>query len=323
MWKRLILVAGLRRGGTTWVGKVLEQAQEAAYLFEPDAPAAHPETPYTGTVTALRELPRWWLGAEDVERYPELAEGLRLHTEQLCVRAFGGPVDTLVIKIPQTERLPFLARIFEPDALIYIRRHPFGVLNSYDEHGLYRAWLGREWSLFLGEHEQALPELEIAPRAARHYVEKVLLLAHARLVLSERILPVLDGLSLQYEDLCLAPEQQFRALFGHLGWHWGEEVWSRLRPLVDPAPEEIETRGLFSTRKPSADRAFGWRRELAPHLLRRASRFAGHHTLPYALLGRGIPRRSLREHFHSLQMYRWRRAAYVREWGWREAVKWF
>jgi len=323
MWNRLILVAGLRRGGTTWVGKVLEQARDAAYLFEPDAPAAHPTSPYTERVQALRDLERWSLGPKDFDQFRDLAEGLRLHTEWLCERSFGGPVDTLVIKIPQTERLPFLIQTFEPDVLIYIRRHPYGVLNSYDEHGLYRAWLSREWAHFLREYEEALPELQVEPRAALHFVEKVLLLTHARILLAERILSERGGLELRYEDLCLAPQERFRRLYEHLGWRWDGAVWERVRALVDPAPKEIQERGLFATRKRSADRAYGWRRELAPHLIGRANRFIRRHRLDYPIPGRGMPRRTREEWLHSLNMYRWRRAAYVREWGWREAAKWF
>jgi len=323
MWDRLILIAGLRRGGTTWVGEALGKAREAQYIFEPDAPAAHPETPLSSSAKAFRELDLWRIPPESFENYGEIAQGLRSYTSWLCEHYFGGPVSTLLIKIPQTEKLEFLIWTYKPDAVLYLRRHPFGVLNSYDENGLYRAWLGREWRHFQNDVETQMPELLPLAQAANHYSEKVVLLAHARLLLADRFLKSANRRLIDYESLCMNAIEEYQAIFEWLGWEWGEGVREDLQPLIDPDASEIETRGLFSTRKRSKDRAYGWRRELAPHIYKKAERYLHRFELSYPLPGDGLANRTWEAVFWSLKMYRWRRAAYIREWGWVEAARWF
>ncbi len=73
--KQPILIVGLPRSGTTWVGEVLSSAQRATYIFEPDNEGLSPIA---------------WLCKQDMHRFPYLTAGddapeyLRMWRTVLC-----------------------------------------------------------------------------------------------------------------------------------------------------------------------------------------------------------------------------------------------
>jgi hypothetical protein len=292
------------------------------YIFEPDAPAKYPGSPYLPSIEELRELPVWWISPEDQARFSYLGKALYEHTLWIAHTMVQTSEATLLVKIPQTERLPLLLDAYQPERVLYLRRHPLGVLNSYDEKGLHKAWLQNEWQLFIEQAPELFPELGSMVRDATNYCEQIVLMVHARNILADRILPENKTIFLEYERLCLQPYEEFRKLVERLGWDFEASLWTKMKTMVEPEEPAGSRGGLFETRKRSELRAYAWRRELAPHLLGRASRFIQVHGLPYATPGNGLPVRTISEVIWSLKMYRWRRAAYLREWGWSETRKW-
>lgn len=238
-----VLVAGLPRSGTTWVGEVLGRTSGARYLHEPDNHLVRPDA--------------WW-AKRCLGPYPELDPGADGGDyERLWALAFaGGPRPSLLYagaRILQRAGAPYLSgqlvsprrrRIgavpgplvvksvhcaralewtadrFRP-AVVVVERHPFGVISSWRKLG---------WDDFLDTDRQALrysaavlgvdPPGRAAPwleRAAWHYGLLSSYLARAR-----RRHP--EWLVVRHEMLCAGPEPAFRRLSARLGLHFGDEA---------------------------------------------------------------------------------------------------
>jgi hypothetical protein len=117
-----------------------------------------------------------------------------------------------------------------------------------------------------------------------------------------------------YDALCLNPEDGFHQVYRWLGWRWDEGVWEGLKPMINPVGAELDDR-FFSVKKRSADRAYAWRRELAPHLIRRVQRAFDKLNLDYPFPGAGLPPLSAGEKASARRLYLQRRLAYLRQWG--------
>jgi hypothetical protein len=234
-----VLVAGLPRSGTTWVGEVLGRTAGARYLHEPDNHLLRPEA--------------WW-AKRHLGPYPEVGPGTDMtgpgagDYEALWALAFaGGPRPSavyagtrilqragaprvsgrlasrqrprpapgpLVVKSVHCARsLEWAAERFGP-AVVVVERHPFGVIASWRKLG---------WADFLDtdraalRHSVAVLGVEPPPpgapwleRAAWHYGLLSSYLAEAR-----RRHP--DWLVVRHEVLCAGPEPAFRRLAGRLG----------------------------------------------------------------------------------------------------------
>ena len=236
-----ILVAGLPRSGTTWVGEVLGRTAGARYLHEPDNHLVRPDA--------------WW-AKRDLGPYPELrpAEAGGDY-ERLWERAFaGGPRRSpvyaaarvlqragaprvsgrlasrrhvrrapgpLVVKSVHSARsLEWVAQRFRP-AVVVVERHPFGVISSWRKLG---------WDDFLDIDPGALrycaAVLGVDPppagaswleRAAWHYG---VLSSH----LEQACRRHPDWLVVRHEVLCAGPEPAFRRLSERLGLHFTDET---------------------------------------------------------------------------------------------------
>lgn len=233
----VVLVAGLPRSGTTWVGEVLGHTAGARYLHEPDNHLVRPDA--------------WW-AKRRLGPYPELAPGADAGDyERLWARAFaGGPRPSvlyatarvlqhagasaasgrmasimtrlgprrapgpLVVKSVHCARaLEWTADRFRP-AVVLVERHPFGVISSWRKLG---------WDDFLDTDPGALrysaTVLGVAPppvgapwleRAAWHYGLLTSYLERAR-----RRHP--EWLVVRHEALCADPDPAFRRLAARLG----------------------------------------------------------------------------------------------------------
>jgi hypothetical protein len=243
-----VLVAGLPRSGTTWVGEVLGRTAGARYLHEPDNHLLRPEA--------------WW-AKRRLGPYPELRPGADVAPgpdggdyERLWERAFaGGPArpspvyaglkilqragaprvsgrlasrqrprpapGPLVVKSVHCARsLEWAAERFGP-AVVIVERHPFGVIASWRKLG---------WADFLDTDRAALrhsaavlgvdPPPPGAPwleRAAWHYGVLSSYLEHAR-----RRHP--EWLVVRHELLCAGPEPAFRRLAGRLALRFTDDT---------------------------------------------------------------------------------------------------
>jgi hypothetical protein len=236
-----VLVAGLPRSGTTWVGEVLGRTAGARYLHEPDNHLLRPEAwwakrklgPYPELdpgddggdyerlwATAFAGGPRpsaRYLGVRILQRAGAPRVSGRLASRQRSWD-FAGP---LVVKSVHCARaLEWTVERFRPSVVV-VERHPFGVISSWRKLG---------WDDFLDTDRVALrysaavlgvdPPRPAAPwleRAAWHYG---LLASH--LERARRRHP--DWLLVRHEVLCAGPEPAFRRLSTRLGLSFTDEA---------------------------------------------------------------------------------------------------
>ena len=269
-----MLVAGLPRSGTTWVGEVLGRTAGARYLHEPDNHLVRPEA--------------WW-AKRQFGSYPELSPGADGGDyERLWARAFaGGPRPSpvyagarllqragaprvsgrlasrqhprpapgpLVVKSVHCARsLEWAVDRFRP-AVVLVERHPFGVIASWRKLG---------WDDFLDTDRAALrhaaavlgvdPPPPGAPwleRAAWHYGLLSSYLQRAR-----RRHP--EWLVVRHEVLCAGPEPAFRRLADRLGLRFGDEAARFLAASNRPGDG-------YSTNRLWHEQVDGGRSRLAP-----------------------------------------------------------
>lgn len=273
-----VLVAGLPRSGTTWVGEVLGRTAGARYLHEPDNHLVRPEA--------------WW-AKRGLGPYPELDPGADATSdgrdyEQLWARAFaGGPCSSpvyaglrvlqragasrvsgrlasrvrsrptagpLVVKSVHSARsVEWLADRFDPSVVV-VERHPFGVISSWRKLG---------WDDFLDTDRAALrysatvlgvdPPPPGAPwleRAAWHYGLLASYFERAR-----RRHP--DWLVVRHEVLCAGPEPAFLRLCSRLGLTFTEETARFLAASNRPGDG-------YSTNRLWREQVDGGRRRLTP-----------------------------------------------------------
>jgi hypothetical protein len=269
-----VLVAGLPRSGTTWVGEVLGRTAGARYLHEPDNHLVRPEA--------------WW-AKRHLGGYPELSPGADAGDyERLWAQAFaGGPRPSpvyagarllqragaprvsgrlasrqhprpapgpLVVKSVHCARsLEWAVDRFRP-AVVLVERHPFGVIASWRKLG---------WDDFLDTDRAALrhaaavlgvdPPPPGAPwleRAAWHYGLLSSYLQRAR-----RRHP--EWLVVRHEVLCAGPEPAFRRLADRLGLRFGDEAAHYLAASNRPGDG-------YSTNRLWHEQVDGGRSRLAP-----------------------------------------------------------
>jgi hypothetical protein len=259
-----VLVAGLPRSGTTWVGEVLGRTAGARYLHEPDNHLVRPDAwwakrrlgPYPelepgadgGDYEGLWERafaggPRpslLYAGARVLQRAgaPGLSGPLVCARRQRRRAAAPGP---LVVKSVHCARaLEWAVDRFRP-AVVMVERHPFGVISSWRKLG---------WDDFLDTDWQALrysaAVLGVAPpapgapwleRAAWHYG-----LLSSYLTRARRRHP--EWLVVRHEVLCAGPEPAFRRLSARLGLRFGDEA-ARFLAASNRPGEGYSTRRLW------------------------------------------------------------------------------
>ena len=236
-----VLVAGLPRSGTTWIGEVLGHTEGAWYLHEPDNHLVRPDA--------------WW-AKRRLGPYPELRpDAVAADYERLWALAFaGGPRPSLlyaaarilqragasrlsgqlagrqrsrpaqgplVVKSVHCARsLEWVADRFSP-AVVVVERHPFGVISSWRKLG-WDDFLDRDpgalrYAAAVLGVDPPLPGASWLERAAWHYGVLSSYLDQTR-----RRHP--DWLVVRHEVVCADPEPALRRLSARLGLHFTEET---------------------------------------------------------------------------------------------------
>ncbi len=140
--KKLTLVCGLPRSGTTWIGKSIGSHPHTNYIFEPFSKRYHPSVQYSNDLFALlgnyihspEATPNYtWHFNEEIWPELELWESkTREHINELTNYYFHSRIQNhLVIKSPKTSKLLWLIKVLDPDHIIWIDRHLAAVVNSY------------------------------------------------------------------------------------------------------------------------------------------------------------------------------------------------
>lgn len=302
--REMILVFGLPRSGTSWLGKIFDSHPGTLYLHEPDKhvqvdgvpvvlPLDSQERPEVGTflqrvlenrsANVSAKLPVFpkryrspgrhllrtaWSYA--VKALPwHLAQ--RVQVPDLIDPGAGGP--RLVWKsINSVGRLGVLARRLPEARAVLILRHPCGQIASIlrgHASGRFGIPLPSEQyrvlQLLVDTEQGRAHGLTLDALRALHPVERM---AWRWVLLLEKAVADTVGLEscrlLRYEDLCAAPVDGARELFAFTGLAWHSQTEAFIRKSISG-----ETAPYFGLYK-DPDRSAGkWRQELAEADVRR------------------------------------------------------
>ncbi|MBN1267097.1 MAG: sulfotransferase [Anaerolineales bacterium] len=318
MWRRLILVTGSARSGTTWLNAVLGVADEVSYIrYEPLMVRRHPETPYGAQVLSWRSLPVWHRDPAE-EIHQNYAAAVRSHVEALVQHYFNGPVDTFIIKDPHPQYLPFLIQTLSPDHVITIRRHPLGVINSYDRENLYQRWdVPVDFQNFTGSIRELFPAAYQIALPISRTSEMLAVMSHFSQLYMKEHLAGIPHSHVNYEDLCLKPEEEVERLFQELGWSWNPAVWDRMKVLIYPRSDQVGE-GFQNLKKRSEERAYAWRMELAPMIIHRIQKLFYTAGLEENFPGYGLPVLTMEEKGSGWRTYLSRRWKLIRTFKFRD-----
>lgn len=238
----MILVYGHKRGGTTWLAEMLglavpylgEVMSIGRYFEEHEAKRLLKVVPF---------LRNWRLQGDMALLFGEAAK------DWIEFLADGAP--EYVVKIPHPDMMPWLDEILMPDHVVRIDRHPLGVINSYTKEPQWAApnlqvdWMRHLW---YAPHHITITD----------WVEKFVAMWKRK-----EAVRIPGEIVVQYEELCMNPEDEYRKLYSRLGLEWN--VWDNMQDMITGT----ET-GFRDVKKTSAERAYAWKHELDPEIRERA-----------------------------------------------------
>jgi sulfotransferase family protein len=263
--RRLVLLIGSPRSGTTWLAKILDTSPEVMYIHEPlksfrlpllqrpphqfDCGILQPDQT-AAPRTALSKIELEWLRPPFFPKaFLHAPPWLRtfgwslprlLGRELLLRHCFtpmpGWPYDLLVKEVEWQGCLPQLTEYLKPDHLIILFRHPCAVVNSR----LMGLRLGMMdsfrsgWIERYGDRCNALGFAADRVEAMEMYeffALRWLVSALEQLELAKAHHP---ATMVVYEDLCKAPEHTVRDLFAVLNWQLTDETERFIRRSTTP-----------------------------------------------------------------------------------------
>ncbi|WP_084130359.1 sulfotransferase [Demequina sp. NBRC 110055] len=258
-----IVVTGCPRSGTTWVGSTVGAASEVFYLYEPfNDEAPHPlrvseryqyvdptaPADAIADVATLVDMGRLGSRVRATARAARLGTGFRselpshlaVHEAVRAPGRYVGARRTLV-KDPLAF---FAAEWLEAQygaRVVMMVRHPAGMISSYLKLG----WPCEVDSLLRqpGIVDRFAPPLESEITRYRHDPDDRLgalilqwkLFAHAALALRD-LHP--DWIYMSHENVCEAPVDQYRALFGRLGLTWTPRIERKV--IADSTSSQVD-----------------------------------------------------------------------------------
>jgi hypothetical protein len=252
-----VLIAGVPRSGTTWVGQALGHTDGAVYVNEPDgdhdpfafrARAGRLVAPVLHPGEAAPDWDRLWAGAFAGGRYARTPrdriaralyartpldqrweawlggrESAALHlVSRLAVPRVADPdARHVVVKSVRSElAVEWIVERFRPRVLV-VERHPFNVLASWIELDFVRD--GREAAAMAGyarEHFGVDPPRRDAPQLVHQAYYYGVLASGLREATARHP----EWTTTTHEALCIDSQARFAALAAALGLEWGIEA---------------------------------------------------------------------------------------------------
>jgi hypothetical protein len=285
-----LLIAGVPRSGTTWIGRALGRTQGAVYVNEPDGfrdPLAfrvmltHGENPALEPGDAARDVELLWAGALDggrpagtirdrlarllYERTPLEARRsaraagratgrLGLAARLAVPRVLEPDSGPIVVKSVQSAlALEWIVDRFRPRVLV-VERNPFNVLASWSELGYVRN--PRETAA-IERYARQRWGIDPPDDGAPHLAMQAFLFGVLTSALREASDRHPDWVRTRHEDLCVDSVARFRALCGEVGLAW------------DGAAEQFLTASdrdgtPYRTQRRTEDQPDRWRERLGP-----------------------------------------------------------
>ena len=244
-----VLVLGMPRSGTTWVGRTLGSAPKVLYFNEPVSEVhvaeqgratffeVDPDNPPASYVWPLR------FAAAGV---PAFGSGT-----VASVGLFVRTANRVVIKEVNPLAIEWYQRALEP-ALVYVVRHPAAVAVSLHERG----W---GWPVY---EQRFLPGTAL-PDVGESYWARIGAIQGIALARAER---VATAAMVAYEDLCADPFACFRDLFEITRLRWTDAVAATLRASTEGDITRGADDPLGTTRNTKA-MADAWRARITPSQL--------------------------------------------------------
>jgi hypothetical protein len=251
-----LLIAGVPRSGTTWIGRCLGHTENTAYVNEPDGfrdplafrtMLAYGENPVLERGQVAPDIEALWAGALAGGRpagtvRDRLARALYERTPldalraaraaghasgkaglaaRLAVARVAEPGARVVVKSVQSAlALDWIADRFEPRVLV-IERNPFNVLSSWNELGYVRN--PRETEA-ISAYARKRWGIEPPDGSAPHLALQAFLFGVLTSALREASAKHPEWSRTRHEDLCVDSVARFRSLAAEVGLAWGDEA---------------------------------------------------------------------------------------------------
>jgi hypothetical protein len=278
--RRPLLVTGMARSATSWVGRILFASGQFGYVDEPFNLVSPP-----GTVRV--PVPYWYayVTSENEDtvlqeladlaafRYPlrhELARCRRpadvLHTAKMWRRSMRSRSLRPLLKAPHAV---FSAEWFERrlnSQVVVVVRHPAAVVSSWKRLGwgfdlynlLAQPALLRDW---LGPMAE---EMKIAATEGHDAIDRIALLWRAIYsVVAEYQSRFPAFIVVRHEDLSREPTKGFAALYRRLGLTYSKEVADVVSASTSKRnPEQLTVEDAYRTAVNSAANVDAWKRRL-------------------------------------------------------------
>ncbi len=252
---RPILLIGLPRGGTSWLGQVLGGATGAAYLREPLTQSRPPRPEGWGWVEGLgADGPDEQLRSAAEDAFAGLPRFARRVNAE---RARWAPRDRgvrLVIKEVNPLWLSWLVARHDP-IVVHLVRHPAGVAASWDRLGWLRT---APWPAGIGGDvlDESLAHAGLGDDPwARHGLWQA--------ALHRSVVQAGAEVTVRYEDVARDPMEALPPLLAALGLPWDDQLRARVEQYATdrflPSP--------FDIHRDASVVAERWRTTLAPDQL--------------------------------------------------------
>lgn len=260
-YRNTVFLAGVERGGTTWVSEIINHAGEYRYVFEPFAP---------DRVKAARNFrPRQYLRPENQDgKYLKPAWNiLSGKTRNAWTdRFFGGRFvyDRRLVKdIRMNLALCWLHRNFPEMPVVLLLRHPCAVAASRMKLG----WRGNLVETYLSQGELVRDHLapleqEIRAAASTDFERHILGWCIENYVPLRQFRPG-EVPPVFYENFCESPREEVEKMFDFLGKKLDDSVFEAMKV---PSPLFRKESAMVSGGRPADD----WKRHIAPEQTRRA-----------------------------------------------------
>ncbi len=285
-----VLIAGVPRSGTTWVGQALGHSDGAVYVNEPDgdhdpfayrARLGHLVAPVLRPGDLAPDWERLWAGSFAGGRYARTVRdriaraiyartpieqrweawlggresaGLRLSSALAVPRVAAPDARHVVVKSVRSElAIEWIVDRFQPRVLV-VERHPFNVLASWIELDFVRD--GRE-AMAVARYAQERFGVEPPRPDDSQLVHQAYYFGVLATGLREATDRHPEWTTMSHEELCVDSPARFEALATGLGLEWGEAA----RRFLDASNEE--GRG-YDTRRRTEAQPDRWRDRLDP-----------------------------------------------------------
>ena len=298
-WGELTLIAGLPRSGTTWLGEMVGQHPDVSYIFEPFTLRFHPDTPSKEIALALirnHSVPRddrvadsWVYDRATMESLSRYNNQIRTHLACLSEHYFPGEmIPHLVIKQPISTKIGWLVNALSPDRIVWISRHPAGVVNSYVRRNFMRTWSEPEF-VFAKETVAATH-----PRFRRFFdypqdaIERLTLITVIGEEIAKQQMVGQQVLPVSYEACCQETPARLREILSFCGLDRTAAEHFIFSALKSGARESHLKLNVDSLTKRD-----DWLRGLTPSQIRRIGRILDLLNAEWPLPGKGMSDQSL------------------------------